>query len=478
MNAHVKKLWSNKFIRRLCLIGLLFISGVIFFIGPWPTYTSGFERSTYFAASLGELEERVSSPELADERKGFLAGWARRSIVPAAGMPLAGYGARKGAPSTGVRDEVFVKALAVGDGVDVAVIVGSDLLIVPENIADGVRAEIAEQTALSGDEILFNASHNHSGPGGFAPGIVSGIFNGPFDESIPEFLVERFVQAIVASLEAMEPARFTSGGIDVPELIRNRERTSAPVDSELSYLFLEKTSGERCVVVSYSAHPTVVGSENLEITGEYPGFLMTHLEGLGGSEVIYLGGAVGSMGHRAPEADTAFERSEAMGRILAERVANELGFSEAATTSNAWSADLDIDIDVEVIGFPIELPPYQLRVNQHLRLSKHLLPILGIDKDAWLQGLRIGEMIFLGMPADFSGEISVALKERYADSGLDLWVLSFNGDYVGYISPDHYYNDLETDGSLGYERGTMSWIGPKQEAYLTALTEKLVDALF
>ena len=57
-------------------------------------------------------------------------------------------------------------------------------------------------------------------------------------------------------------------------------------------------------------------------------------------------------------------------------------------------------------------------------------------------------------------------------------MLSFNGDYVGYISPDQYYRDLEPDGSLGYERGVMSWIGPDQEAYLRHLINELVSHLF
>ncbi|MCS1411399.1 MAG: hypothetical protein M2R45_04599 [Verrucomicrobia subdivision 3 bacterium] len=51
---------------------------------------------------------------------------------------------------------------AVSGGLDLAVVGGSDFLIAPENVADLVREAAA---GLSGDEILFNASYNHSGPG-------------------------------------------------------------------------------------------------------------------------------------------------------------------------------------------------------------------------------------------------------------------------------------------------------------------------
>jgi hypothetical protein len=157
-----------------------------------------------------------------------------------------------------------------------------------------------------------------------------------------------------------------------------------------------------------------------------------------------------------------------MGKALAERVAKELEHDRGKET----------EMDVEVIGAPLKLPPYQFRLNRNLRLSKFLLPILGVDSDGWLQGVRIGGIVLIGTPADYSGEISVQLKSKAAKKDIDLWVLSFNGDYVGYISPDAYYNELEPDGSLGYERGTMSWIGPLQEAYTTTLIERLIEKLF
>ena len=451
-------------------MGFLFVLAFLTLIGPWPNYDGSFENAPYVVRSLEEIDRQAPTGESQSERTGFQAGWGSRSIAPPIGMPLAGYGARKGGASLSIRDDVFVKALAVGDGVDTAIIVGSDLLIVPENVADQVRLQIAEATPFGGNEILFTASHNHSGPGGFAPGIVSGLFNGPYHPAMVDLLVNAFASAIIEAIETMESASVMGGGVEVPEFIKNRERPNAPVDSELSYLLVEKVSGSQCIVVSYSAHPTIIRSDSFEITGEYPGFLMRQLALMTGAEVIYLGGAVGSMGHRAPEAPTSFERSELMGMALAKRLATELDHDREVRR--------ETEIDVEVIGTSLKLPPYQLRLNRSLRLSKFLLPIFGVDSDGWIQGVRIGDIVLVGTPADYSGEISVKLKSRAAKKGIDLWVLSFNGDYVGYISPDAYYDDLEPDGSLGYERGTMSWIGPHQEAYTTALIERLIENLF
>ncbi len=448
-------------------LGLLFVT----LVGPWPTYSSGYETTAYFEESLAAMEQAVSEvPSLEAQVAAsarLVAGWASESITPEVGGPLAGFGARRGEGSTGIHDEVFVKALAVGDGTNWGFVLGSDLLIVPENVADVVRARIDAIPGLNGDHILFNATHNHSGPGGFAPGSVSQIFNGPYDPREPGRLTEAMVRVIRSAWEGAQPASVVSGGVDVPEYIRNRERSDGRVDSELSVLLVEQAGGDRCVVVSYSAHPTILGSDNMEVSGEYPGFLMRHLRAELGVEAIYLGGALGSMGHRAPEGETDFERSEAMGRALAERALAVLkGLPEGRS-----------DVAVAAAGFPLSLPPYQARLNPDWRFSKYLLPMLGIDHDAWLQGLRLGDTVLVGLPADYSGEISVALKETAAREGIDLWVLSFNGDYVGYISPDRYYSDVEPGGGLGYELGTMSWIGPDQEAYTTNLVSQLVRRL-
>ncbi len=398
----------------------------------------------------------------------FEAGWGSCAITPPVGTPLAGFGDRKGKRSMGVHDELFVKALAVSDGVDTAVIVGADMLLVPENIAELVRVRVSGQTALTANEILFNASHNHSGPGAFAPGLASRIANGPYNRKICNFLARAFTEAIVEAYESLEPAKVTYGGVDVPEYIRNRTRKDGPVDSELSYMLLVQEDGDRCFLVSYSAHPTVLGSDNMQFTGEYPGFLMRHLTEKTGAEAIYLGGAVGSMGPRPPEGADSFERCRAMGVALADKVL------EAVADTSQFKDKLD----VASIGFAIRLPPFQLRLNENWRVSKFLFPILGIDTDGWMHAVRIGDVALVGTPADYCGEIGIDLKSWAQNRGVDLWVLSFNGDYAGYISPDKYYYDKDEKGGYGYERGLMSWIGPDQEAFTVSLITRMIDALF
>ena len=436
--------------------------------GPWPTYKSGFEDQAYYKDALTAIERHGKRSSHGSSVGQFKAGWASRSITPPIGTPLAGFGDRQGRPSTGVHDELLVKALAVSDGTDTAVIVGADMLIVPENVAELVRVRVSQRTVLTANEILLNASHNHSGLGAFGPGYTSNAFNGRYDPNIPDLLAKAFTEAIVEACQSLEPAKMMHGGLDAPEYIRNRTRSNAPVDSELSYMLVEQQDGDRCVLVSYSAHATILGSDNMQFTGEFPGFLMRRITEKTGAEAIYLGGAVGSMSPRPPGGADSFDRCRAMGEGLADKVLKAVADAKPSQDK----------VDVASVGFPIRLPPFQLRINEKWRVSKFLLPILGIDTDGWMHAVRIGEMALVGTPADYCGEISIELKSWAQARDLDLWVLSFNGDYVGYISPDRYYYDKDENGGYGYERGLMSWIGPHQEAFTKSLITHMIDMLF
>ena len=457
-----------KILLLLTALLVVVIGCFVILVGPWPTYKGGFEDKSYYKKALAAIEQYRERSSHSSNIGQFEAGWSSRPITPPKGTPLAGFGDRKGKPSTGVHDEIFVKALAVSDGTDTAVIIGADMLIIPENVAELVRARVSKLTPLSANEILFNASHNHSGPGGFAPGFASKAFNGPYDPNIPGFLARAFTEAIVDAYRSLEPAKVTHGGLDAPEYIRNRTRRDGPVDSELSYMLVEQKDEDRCFVVSYSAHPTILGADNMQFTGEYPGFLVRRITERTGAEAIYLGGAVGSMSPRPPEGDNPFERCRAMGEALADKVLKAVSDAEQFKDK----------VDIASIGFPVQLPPFQLRLSKNWRVSKFLFPILGIDTDGWMHAVRIGDIVLVGTPADYCGEISIDLKSWTQNRAADLWVLGFNGDYVGYISPDKFYYDKDEKGGYGYERGVMSWIGPDQEAFTVSLITHMIDALF
>jgi hypothetical protein len=104
--------------------------------------------------------------------------------------------------------------------------------------------------------------------------------------------------------------------------------------------------------------------------------------------------------------------------------------------------------------------------------------MLGVDNIAWVQGVRVGDMFFYGTPCDMSGEIAIEMKQWAKGKNVDLWVLSFCGDYIGYVSPQKYYWTADPNGDEQYEMFLMSWFGPNQEPFFTETMETMVEKMY
>lgn len=442
------------------VILVLLVLGIAF-VGPWPTYAARPVAETdSFQSAVHNINESIAPSSQAPEP--LQAGWAKVAFDVPAATPLAGFGNRRGAPNSGVHDQVYVRALSLTDGADELVILSSDLLIVPENIAETVREHLSGDDGLGNPStILFNATHTHGGPGAWSKGFAAGAFGGAYNPDVEVALVIAFVEAVREARANLGPASIASGGIDVPEHVRNRAR-DAKVDPELNYLILRRPDDEQCVVGSYTAHATMTGSDNTEFTADYPGYFVRALERDTGGFAMFLAGAVGSTSARVDGPD-GFARAETLGETLAQRL-----------LASAESAEYQETVDIAAIGAPFTPPSYQFRLNKNWRLSPFVFRLLGVDRDAWIHGARIGGVFLYATPCDISGEIALHWKAWAETQGIDLWVLSFNGDYVGYVSPDRYYDTAERGTDEEYEMYTMSWLGPYQEALFTELLHYLV----
>ena len=77
---------------------------------------------------------------------------------------MSGYASRDH-PSESVRQSLYARALAIdpGDGRRV-VIIGTDLVGLPAEVADAAAARIGRQFGIERARLLLNSSHTHTGP--------------------------------------------------------------------------------------------------------------------------------------------------------------------------------------------------------------------------------------------------------------------------------------------------------------------------
>ena len=208
-------------------------------------------------------------------------------------------------------------------------------------------------------------------PGAFAPGLASKISGGEYDPAVPEFLSATFADAIIEAYKSMKPAQIAHGVIDAPQFIRNRTRDAA-VDSFLNYMVVEQEGGRRCYVTRWSAHPTIFGTDMMEFSAEYPGEMTRYIEQKTNASTVYLGGGLGSMSPRAPEAATPSERVTAYGQLLGQLVLD-----------NTQNLEFINYADVDSVRVRVGVPAPQARpLSPKWRLSPVAARILGVPRKA------------------------------------------------------------------------------------------------
>lgn len=401
------------------------------------------------------------------------AGFGRAKLTPVLGaerdepeqgsfraVPLAGYGARQGRPATGVHQDLWAKAVAFAVAGRTGVVLTADALIIPREVGDLVVHALREARGLPREAVYLSASHTHSSLGGWGTGIVAESFAGRFVPGVREWFARQLAAAATAALDDLAPASFGQGGFEAPDFVRNRLLgDDAPKDPEFRLLLVKQADGDTAVVGSYAAHSTVLPAANLEFSGDYPGYWSLAVERVTAGMALFLAGGMGSHGPRAGA--PGFEGAQRMGDALAARTLQAL--TNLVLTNR---------LTFGLVGAETTLPGLQVRVSNGVRLrpwlARRLLPV---EPVTFLQGLRLGDALWLSTPCDFSGELALSLKAAASEYGLAAVVTSFNGDYVGYVIPAKYYV------LNGYEPRTMSFFGPQLPECFMAVLGELTAAL-
>ena len=113
-----------------------------------------------------------------------------------------------------------------------------------------------------------------------------------------------------------------------------------------------------------------------------------------------------------------------------------------------------------------------MRLTKEIGVRDWIFTLAMGELDAEIKILQIGDILMLGMPSDFSGELSVNGQfDRLAiDNDRHLMITSFNGDYIGYITDDSRY-----DTSVKDEVRSLNWVGPYMGAYFTKVVTEIID---
>jgi neutral ceramidase len=407
------------------------------------------ERSFY-----KRMETRLDTtrPGVFPSRGALACGWARVNITPDATMPMAGYSPRDGFDA--VHDSLYARILLVDNGSATVAFVNVDLLLFPALL----KYRIEEKLDSIGDSpfLYLSATHTHNGIGGWDNTVAGRIAFGSFQQD----WVEGTAAGIVSAITKIEPrsSQLNYWEADASDRVENRiDRENGETDGMIRGIRIVRADSTSAILFTFSAHPTAIEKDSRTLSADYPGAVISRLEETYDFG-MFMAGMVGS--HRfAWVPETGFEFIDAVGPELAEKIMT-------ASSDSAINSP-----EIGLLHLPIEFGPAQPRISRNLKIRDWFVRMLAHPLKGEATVVEIGNILFIGLPCDFSGEIFA--RENFGElarvNGKRVIITSFNGDYNGYITFDAHY-----ENGTAEEVNATNWVGPGYGSYFAGIVASLI----
>ncbi len=446
--------WIKRIFKSIAVVLLLLIvllASLITTQDETPLESTSFYRQWKEIANNPAIKPAIGADSLK-------AGWASVNITPGAPGPMAGYGKRRGKPFVGVHDSVFVRTLVLENSITKAAVVSADLLIIPPTVTARLR-QLLTPSDIPYEHIYLGATHTHNSVGGWGTGISGLFFSGKYDPEVEEYLAQAIVKSLREAQRHVETATLTYREAYNTANINNRLiGNEGTVDPEIRAFELRGNSGRKLTLVTFGAHSTVLNSGTMLLSRDWPGVLIDSLNSEKQGSGMYLAGAVGSMAPRS-QGDTDLDAMTDQGNGVFQALK---GAAADSTIGRPVLAALTL---------PLPLGDPNPRLTTKWALRSWAFNRLFGEYPNEIKALRLGNILMVGVPCDFSGELMAPLDSYAKSRGLNLIVTSFNGGYIGYVTADRWY-DLDK-----YETVTMNWFGPYKGAYFQEAIKDLTDLL-
>ena len=338
-----------------------------------------------------------------------------------------------GKPYKEILDRIFVQALVVDDGSQKVAILRWDLVDVSESARDEVRKRISSALQIPAENILINASHNHSAP--WAP-VYTDDYRGterdvwwvlrhmPSQNDEPHFkkwmgqLLDQSLKATQDAVAALQPATLSIARVSIGEYVQNR-RPRAPrwgvvpapagagrnrnpdpavlaggatfgaLDRTMNILsFRDGTERIIASLFQMSCHSVSIYPSNPGLSADWPGPATAKIAAaLGGAEAMFLQGCTGDINpwRRGREA------VEEMGKALGEK-------ARAAEAEHARLVPGKLHVARAELGLPLT-PAAQART--------------GLESvRAEVQVIVCGPVAIVALPGEVMTEIGMAIRDR------------------------------------------------------------------
>lgn len=373
-----------------------------------------------FTAGLSAVEADIT----------LRAGAARADITPEPAV----LNWVTGKPYGTVRDPISLHALVLDDGQSRVAVIRWDLVDVSESAREEVRRVVSAELHMPPENILVNASHNHSAP--WSPVWRAGlrgkerdtwwsVRHMPGQNEFPPYA--RWMQRLLAA--AIEAAREAAGKLDAVslevarfsagEFLYNRRprtptwglapgkrpaavaqtspdwdpevlqggATFGPMDRTCSLLLFRNSTGANVATVFHLAcHAVAIYPSDPSISGDWPAAASRAIATVAGSEVLFLQGCTGDV--NPPRRGAAIVAAMAEG--LAKKVPAAVRMAVRLQTS-------PLRVGRKIVQLPLT-PEAQKRVDAETVAAE-------------IQVITCGPLALVALPGEPMTELGFAIRE-------------------------------------------------------------------
>ena len=398
---------------------------------------------------------------LGSESKGFAAEPALRAgaaeaVFEADDSMVIGGGILAG-KATGQEGKLRAVAVVVEKpGAPAVAFVACDVLMLNRDLLDPIAEEIEKTCAIPASHVLINATHTHH-----APSTVT-VHGYERDEVFCRRVQRGIVEAVKKAKEQLRPATMqfrlgeeSSVGQNSRLLLKDNTifwigprddvvRPTGPFDPELPVLAFRGEDGKLIATIFNHSTHTIGARQPGKRSPSFYGLASQELEDELGGKVCFLEGASGSthnLSLAAPEmilrikqaVKNALDKSEV--RPEARIAALKRKFTYKVRQFDEAKEDEAVKSYCEKRAGQGAASIVKVFRDQRMALAPHQ----GEERSTWLQVIVIGDIAWVGLPAEYFTVLGEDIKRR--SPFRYTYVAELANDWIGYL-PDRKAFDL------------------------------------
>ena len=443
----------------------------------------------------------LSQPAAAAAPPPLQLGFAKRVITPAVGAkPVYMAGFDHDRKATGVHDDLWARAVAVGDGRQRIAIVSVDLIGFFH--ADVLKARELLQQRAPGAVLVVASTHDHEGPD--TMGLWgSGRFSSGVDPRYLDSVRQAVAETAAEALSRLRPARLVLGQARTPGLVEDGRLPRVIDDTLVAMQAIGEDGRTLGSVVNWSSHPEALGGKNTLLTSDFPHTLRARMEERLGGTCVFLVGSIGGLmtplGLKLLDPDgkaiptDSFALAQAVGERAAEAALKALasGKPSASSTLEHRSASVFVPLENRLFRLATFLGVLD---RQLFSSGRPATALFGDDMRTEVGYLRIGDAEALLVPAEIYPELVLGGIQEPQDPGADFpgaprerpllglltaeyrMVLGLANDEIGYVIPRSQW-DAKAPFAYGRKEGQygeINSVGPSAAARLAEAFARLL----